>query len=81
MQTLLPSVLRTLVPIVYALLIRAGFKSLGLDDLFLQGLAATIVTVLFYIVLRIAERYQSQVGWLLGYGSSPDSYSPGESQG
>ena len=59
------SVLRTLVPIVYALLIKAGFASLGVDDVTLQAVAALIVTGILYVALRIGERYKKEIGWRL----------------
>lgn len=65
------SILRTLVPIVYALLIKAGFARLGVDDVTLQALAALIVTLVLYVGLRIAERWKKQFGWLLGYAAQP----------
>lgn len=70
------SVLRTLVPIIYALLIKAGFASLGVDDVTLQALAALIVTGILYVGLRIGERYKSQIGWLLGYAAQPTYATP-----
>lgn len=71
-STLLPSVLRTTVPIIYALLARKGVVEwLGVEDALLNNLLAGVVTVVFYIVLRVAERYHAQVGWLLGYAQQP----------
>jgi hypothetical protein len=71
-STLLPSVLRTTVPIIYALLARKGVVEwLGVEDALLNNLLAGVVTVIFYIGLRVAERYHTQVGWLLGYAQQP----------
>lgn len=71
-STLLPSVLRTTVPIIYALLARKGVVEwLGVEDALLNNLLAGVVTVVFYVGLRVAERYHSQVGWLLGYAQQP----------
>lgn len=65
------SVLRTLVPILYALLIKAGLDQLGLDDVVLQQLATLLATGLLYVALRLLERHQKAVGWLLGYAKQP----------
>lgn len=73
-NSILPSILRTVVPILYALLINWGVvqwfgdgvsKELWLDFLTL------IVTALVYVILRVAERYRAAVGWLLGFPSQP----------
>ena len=70
--TLLPSVLRTTVPIIYAMLVKWGVVSwLDVDSALLENLVTAIVTVAFYVALRVAERYQSQIGWLLGYAQQP----------
>lgn len=70
--TLLPSVLRTAVPIVYAMLVKWGVVSwLDLPNLLVENAITAVVTVGFYIALRIAERYQAKIGWLLGYASQP----------
>lgn len=66
-----PSVLRTLVPIVYALLLKAGGEWLGLDDAVLQNAAALLATGLFYAAVRVLERARPRLGWLLGYPTAP----------
>lgn len=71
-STLLPSTLRTAVPILYALLVKAGVVAwLGIDDALVNNVITGVVTVAFYIALRVLERYQSKIGWLLGYASQP----------
>lgn len=66
------SVLRTIVPIIYALIIKSGVGAwLGLNDAFLQSLAAAIGAGLIYVLLRFLERKKSAFGWLLGYASQP----------
>ena len=67
------SILRTLVPIIYALLLKAGIGEwLGIDSTLLQSLAALIVTALLYVAVRVAERAGSPAwGWLLGYPKAP----------
>lgn len=70
--SLLPSVLRTVVPIIYAMLVKWGVVSwLDLPNLLWENVITAVVTTVFYVVLRLAERYQSQIGWLLGYAQQP----------
>lgn len=70
--TLLPSVLRTVVPIIYAMLVQWGVVSwLDLPSELWENVITGLVTVAFYVVLRVAERYKSQIGWLLGYAQQP----------
>lgn len=65
------SVLRTIVPIVYALLLKIGFDKIGVDDAVLQDLATLVAAGLLYVALRVGERYKKEVGWLLGYAKQP----------
>lgn len=65
------SVIRTFVPIVYALLIKAGLGQLGVDDALLQNFAAAVVTAAVYAAIRYAESHQKQFGWLLGVAKAP----------
>lgn len=70
--TLLPSVLRTLLPMVYAMLVRWGVVEwLDPNDLFLTNFLTVLITLVFYVALRIAERHKAQIGWLLGYAQQP----------
>lgn len=70
--TLLPSVLRTLVPMIYALLVRWGVVEwLDPDDLLLTNFITVVVTGVFYVVLRWAEQHWDKIGWLLGYAKQP----------
>lgn len=70
--TLLPSVLRTVVPILYAMLVKWGVVNwLDVPSLLWENIITALVTTVFYIGLRLAERYQSQIGWLLGYAQQP----------
>lgn len=76
--TLLPSVLRTVVPIIYAMLVKWGVVTwLDVPSLLWENIITAVVTTLFYVALRVAERYKSQIGWLLGYAQQP-VYVPGE---
>lgn len=66
------SILRTLVPIVYALLLKWGFGDwLGLDDEFIQSLAALLAAGIVYVILRLLEQYQPLFGLLLGSKKQP----------
>lgn len=70
--TYLPSVLRTLVPLIYAMLVRAGVVEwLDPNDMFLTNFLTVLFTALFYIVLRVAEQHWDKIGWLLGYAQQP----------
>ena len=52
------SILRTLVPVAVALLVRVGLKDwLGLDDATVLGLATVLVTGIYYVAVRVTERY------------------------
>lgn len=75
--TLLPSLLRTVVPLIYAMLVRWGVVEwLDPDDLFITNAITVVVTAVFYAALRLAEQHHEKVGWLLGYGKQP-VYVPG----
>ena len=66
------SLLRTLVPILYAILVRFGVVNwLGVDDAVLQSAVTLIATGIIYVALRFAETHKAAVGWLLGYASQP----------
>lgn len=57
---------------VYLLLLRSGVPEwLGIEDDLLQNAAALVAAGLVYLALRVAERYQPQIGWLLGYAKQP----------
>ena len=66
------SILRTVVPIIYALLIRWGVKDwLGVDDALFQSAITLVVSGIVYVALRFAETHKAALGWLLGYASQP----------
>lgn len=69
------SIIRTLVPIVYALLIHWGFASWGIGNAVVENLATVVSTGLVYIAIRFAETHKQYFGWLLGY-PSPPKYTP-----
>jgi len=65
------SISRTLVPLVYVLLLKAGAAKLGVDDATVQALAALLVTGAIYVVVRLVEQRFPAVGILLGWPKSP----------
>lgn len=72
-QSLLPSVLRTLVPIVVGYFAALPLlRVLGLSDEQLTALATALITAGYWLLVRAAEKYLApQFGWLLGYASQP----------
>lgn len=71
-RTLLPSVLRTVVPMIYAMLVQRGIVEwLDPNDIFVTNLLTVLVTAVFYVALRFAEKHWNQIGWLLGYAKQP----------
>lgn len=71
-KTLLPSVLRTVVPLVYAMLVQKGVVAwIDPNDVFVTNFLTVVVTGAFYVLLRLLEKNWSKVGWLLGYAQQP----------
>lgn len=70
------SIIRTMVPVVVALLVRWGVKDwAGVDDVTLNTIVTALVTGLYYVGVRVLERVSSSKwGWLLGYPSQPVYY-------
>ncbi|QDY64889.1 hypothetical protein FQA45_00370 [Glutamicibacter halophytocola] len=74
------SIVRTVVPIVVGAVL-GWFASVNitLDPEFgglLTALLTTLLTVIYYVAVRLFETYISpEIGWLLGYAKTPDSYS------
>jgi len=79
MTNLLPALMRTGVPIVYALLIRLGLGhllvNLGMpaDDTttWVTYIATALLAALIYVLLRLAERLEPRFGILLGWIGAP----------
>jgi hypothetical protein len=70
--TLLPAVLRTTVPLIYAFLVHRGVVDwLGINSSMANNVITIGVTVIFYVVLRLAEQHWDKIGWLLGYAQQP----------
>ncbi len=71
LRALIPSAVRTLVPVVVALLVRIGFSETSLDNLWLERVLTLVVTMGYYVAVRVLERHWEKVGWLLGYAAQP----------
>lgn len=89
MPNLLPSITRTVVPVIVgwliALALRAGFDFGDQSDE-LTSIFTVIVTGVYYTVVRLLETHGSaQFGWLLGLANPPaysatkaDTYADGD---
>ena len=72
-NSLLPSVLRTVVPVVVGYLLTLGVISSSVDEPTLTTAVTGVVTVAYYVVVRLVETYVSpKFGWLLGYAKTPE---------
>jgi hypothetical protein len=67
---LLPALLRTLVPLIYGLLIQWGLGKV-MPDQYVTWVATAILLAGVYLVLRILEHYQRYVGIVLGWVGAP----------
>jgi len=74
------SIVRTIVPIIVGSVL-GWFTVLNIPvDPDFEGALTVLLTLLlttaYYVAVRLFETYISpKLGWLLGYGKSPDSYS------
>lgn len=75
-----PSIVRTLVPIAVgylaSFLLRYG---IGVDEAALAGLTeflGGLFAAVYYVLIRAVEQRWPKIGVLLGWASTPDSYSP-----
>jgi hypothetical protein len=72
LRSLIPSVVRTLVPVVVALLVRLGLRDgAEMDDAWLVNTLTVVVTMAYYVVVRFLEQHWDKIGWLLGYAKQP----------
>lgn len=79
--SILPGVIRTAVPAVVGWAL--GFpvvQGLGLTEEMVTPLVSAVVAIVYYIAVRLLERYVPQFGWLLGYAAQP-VYAPIGSDG
>lgn len=79
--SVLPSILRTLVPILVGYFAAWPVaKALGLTDEQVTSLITALITAAYYLAVRLLEQVAPQFGWLLGYASAP-KYVPAGSDG
>lgn len=77
--SVLPSILRTLVPLAVGYFAAWPVaKALGLTDDQITSLITAVVTALYYVVVRGLEQLAPQFGWLLGWASPPKYVPPTE---
>ncbi len=67
---LLPALLRTIVPLIYGLLIQLGLGRY-LPDETVTTVATVILLAGIYLVLRLLEHLQPKIGILLGWAKQP----------
>lgn len=70
LKSLIPSIVRTVVPLVISVLVGWGFAETALTGP-VTAVLTIVVTALYYIVVRLLEQHWSKIGWLLGYPSQP----------
>lgn len=70
LKSLIPSTVRTLVPIVVTLLVGWGFSETALTGP-VTAVLTLLVTAAYYVVVRLLEQHWDQIGWLLGYPKQP----------
>lgn len=74
--SLLPSILRTLVPLLVGYFAALPIvRVLGLSNDQMVGLFTALVSAVYWLVVRLLEKVAPQFGWLLGY-ASPPVYAP-----
>jgi hypothetical protein len=73
LRSFLPSLLRTIVPLIVGVLIGVPVvKALGISTDQLSELVTAGITALYWLAVRGLERYAGpQFGWLLGYAAQP----------
>lgn len=67
---LLPALLRTVVPLLYGLLIQLGLGRY-VDDQTVTTIATVAILAAVYLVLRLLEHLQPWIGVLLGWAKQP----------
>lgn len=69
---MLPSIIRTLVPFLVALVGPWVASNLGIGNDDLSNVLTVLVGGVYYVAARLAERYLGdQFGWLLGHPAQP----------
>lgn len=73
---MLPSIIRTVVPLIVGWLLSIPVVAgLGIDQSALETLFSTLISIVYYVVVRQIEKYYPKAGILLGYPAAP-SYTP-----
>lgn len=68
----LKSIIRTVVPLVVGwILTLTGRIALDVDPSAVTSIVQTVVTAVFYSVVRLAEQHRAWFGWLLGLANPP----------
>lgn len=67
-----PSIIRTIVPFLVALVGPWVASNLGVGEDDLSNVATVVAGAVYYVIARLAERYFGpQLGWLLGHPAAP----------
>lgn len=72
-KSLGPSLIRTVVPVAVGWLISLPVvAALGVDSSVWTTLVTALATIVYYVAVRLIERFVlPEIGWLLGYPSEP----------
>lgn len=71
LRSLIPGIVRTFIPLVVAGAVRIGLTETSLDMRWIEWVLTGLVTMAYYVVVRVAERHWDKIGWLLGYPAQP----------
>lgn len=71
LRSLIPGIVRTFVPLLIAFLLRIGLTETSIDQKWVEWFITGVVTMLYYIVVRVLEKHWGKIGWLLGYAAQP----------
>lgn len=80
LKSVVPSALRTFVPLIVGFLIGLPVvKWLGLTDEQVTSAVTVVIVAVYWTAGRILERVHPSWGWLLGYASQPVYVQPAAS--
>ena len=77
MPDLVPSLVRTIVPVVVTAVGPWVLTYLGVDSAQLAATLSVVLTGAAYAVVRVLEQRWPQAGWLLGWPTAPSYSGPG----
>ena len=66
-----PSIIRTIVPYLVALIGPWVLRNLGVDEAHLSAGLTILVGALLYVAARLLEQVAPRFGWLLGWPAQP----------